>query len=174
MRKSRRIGILNQQIEKLNDEKYEKDERWVVQTLTYMNRFFGENSPQSIYTKGFKFYGFVPLPCTPESIENDRIERINEAKRFLQDCIEIIKNNGVEIKNHNFLEKFSNQALIPVIVSIIGGLLYVGYLFGTSTTDSKNIEIKQENKQLIKENEILKDSLSAIKATFKISKNISK
>lgn len=51
MRKSRRIEILKQQIEKLNDEKYEKDEKWTIQTLTYINRFFGENSPQSKYIK---------------------------------------------------------------------------------------------------------------------------
>ncbi len=174
MRKSRRIEILKQQIEKLNDEKYEKDEKWTIQTLTYINRFFGENSPQSKYIKEFKFQGYIEYPYTKEDQEKDKIKQINDAKRFLHDCIEVINNDVAVLKKHNFLERFGNNVVIPIITAAIPGLLTVGYIFGVSTTDSKNIELRQENKALIKEKSILKDSLNTVRTTFKIPNNIPK
>ena len=78
------------------------------------------------------------------------------------------KNHLLNInQNHNFLEKLNNQTLIPTIISIATGLLYIGYIFGVSTTDSKNVELRQENKELIKTNKLQADSLIIFRTDFK-------
>ncbi len=158
MRKKKAIQILKMQQLKLKDDSYSADKRWVIQTQDYIKYFFGENSPQYDYIRNtaFDYYKY-----TNES-DKDIIERIQRTKiiyiRFLEDCIEIIENKGIINQNHNFLERINNQTLITVILFLISGLLYVGYLFGVSTTDSKNVELRQENKQL-------QDSLS-VRTTF--------
>lgn len=166
MRKSTRIKILKIQIDKLDDEKYKKDQKWTIQTLTYINRFFGVDSPQSKYMNDFKFHGYIPHNATKEYIEKDRIEQIESVKRFLQDCIEIVNNNGIYVRKNNFLERLSNQTLIALIIFLIPSIIYVGYLFGIATTDSRNVMLRQENAILTKENNSLNDSLLRIKTPF--------
>ncbi len=161
MKKSRAIEILNKQVEKLSEANYEIDHKWTIQTQDYITHFFGTDSPQFKYIIDFKFYGYLELRATEEDIENDKKNQIKDVIRFIHDCIEIIENKGTINQNHNFLEKINNKTLITIILFLISGLLYVGYLFGTSTTDSKNVELRQENKHL-------KDSLS-VRSTLDIT-----
>jgi hypothetical protein len=173
MRKSKAIKMLSRQLAKLEDKDFIADEKWIIHTQDYIKYFFGDDSPQYDYIKKFTFYisYYVNTPDDKIKAEKERVR--NNAKQFIRDCSEIIEFKGIINQNHNFLERINNQTLIPVIITIISGILFIGYLFGISTTDSKNVELRQEIKEMKQYNKILKDSLS-ISPTSKISDNISK
>lgn len=165
MRKSKAIRMLNRQISKLEDNNFLPDEKFVIHTQDYIMYFFGVNSPQFDYISRYNYHFYPKRGDTDEKIKENLELTKNDVKQFIRDCIEIIEYKGTVNQNHNFLERVNNIALIPIIITISFGLLTVGYIFGVSTTDSKNIELRQENKQL-------KDSLSFVKPTFKIPNNI--
>jgi len=167
MRKKKAIRMLNRQISKLEDNNFLPDEKFVIHTQDYIMYFFGAESLQFQYISRYNNY-FRPDHKYSDEKNKENLERTkNDVKQFIRDCIETVEYKGVISQNHNFLERINNQTLIPVIITIISGLLFIGYLFGISTTDSKNIELRQENKQL-------KDSLSTFRQTFKMPDNITK
>jgi len=167
MRKNKAIGILNIQRLKLEDNSYYADRKWTIQTQDYIKYFFGENSPQLEYIKNYIDFNYYRVNSNPDEKEAKIQKEKDSAIRFINDCIEIIENKGLVNQNHNFLERANNTILITVILFLISGLISGGYIFGVSTTDSKNVELRQENK-------LLKDSLNKVRTTFKIPNNITK
>lgn len=172
MRKSKAIKLLKQQIEKINNDNTHKDFLLVIQIKTYIQLLFGEKSDQFNYINSFSFPYYVenkePDKTTSKYLEMSK----NSLIKFLTNCIEILQAKGVE-KNGNILTNVGNSTIIGVITFLIPSLLSVGYLFGVSTTDSKNVELRQENKQLIKEKNELTDSLTTIRTTFNKTNKIS-
>lgn len=167
MKKSKAIQILEKQRIKLENNEFYADDKWVIQTQDYIGYFFGKDSAQFQYIKNFSFHYFTIGGESKEKIRYELDNIRKNAIQFMYDCIEIINDKGIVNQNHNFLERINNQTIITIILFLVSGLLYIGYLFGISTTDSKNIELRQENKQL-------KDSLSIIRMPIKKPNNITK
>jgi len=108
-KKQKAITILQRQRNKLEKLKNptDIDVDWVIQTKTYIDKFFGENSPQSKRLIG------VPIAqeTTPNFIP------------FLKDCIETINDIGLYKKpKTNFLYTIPEWAasLLLTLIFIIG------------------------------------------------------
>lgn len=144
MNKKTAIKVIEIQIQKL-DKFHEKklyDLVWKTQTTQYIKQIFGESSEQFDYMSTAK----VQSPYSPDPT------------KFLDSCIDSVKNVGVyKEPKKNILSSLSDS-LIVLILTTIG---IVSFALGKYTSDTQNIELKRDNKELI-------DSLSFFK-----SRNIS-
>lgn len=150
MDKKSAITIINKQIYKLS--KLEKpshfESTWLVQTKTYIDKFFGNESNESKWfsnlSPGSK-YAPDPIP-------------------FLNDCIETINHIGLYKKpKSNLLSTIPNW----IIILLLPALLTLGIMIGRYTSDVQNIELKREVK-------LLKESISSRSDSYKVSEPINK
>lgn len=133
MRKNKAVSSLRKQIKKL-DNKENMNEFWCIETRTYINSYFGENSEQFDQIKDFHW--------------NDK--NINDTTKgiiykYLESCIETIIVLGIKKEHYeNWFSKLPNWGInlgLPAICFISFGL---GILF----TNNNNTELKNENKTL--------------------------
>ena len=165
MRKSKAINLLKQQIDKLNDENYFKDENWCNQTRTYLKDIFGEKSEEYLRLKNFRFVYYEKDKEIPEWSKNELDSNIENAINFLLSCIETIKTIGITTENKNIFSKYKTLEIIGFLITL-GLIIYgIGNYFGYEKADKQNIELRQENK-------LLKDSLTTLRTTFKVPNNI--
>lgn len=161
MKTEKAIKILLVQRDKLLDKKIYKDENWVFQTASYIKDFFGEHSPE------YKFIGtytFTALAHNQMSKEEKQLlfkDKENKAVIFLNNCIETIQNKGLfKPPKKNFLQRIGNSAVWTIIGILVPALFSVGFLIGQYFTDTKNIDLKTQVKQL-------QDSLNIVKSKNK-------
>jgi hypothetical protein len=106
------IKILKKQKEELNSDDLDTESGWTNETSYYIKCFLGEDSPQFKFIHHYTFYSRVnKVDAEAKKVDWDFLfnEKITELNRFLDTCIEIIKNNGL-IKNN----KFEKIKYIPI------------------------------------------------------------
>ena len=143
MRKKAAISILKNQISKLDDSS-NHTESWIIETHTYIEKFFGEKSRQGQF---FQSVSFKPYPGFSVQL------KITETKKHLEDCANTIKNVGLHKPPKN---NFFSQLPDWLLVLILTALASVSFLIGKYTSDLQNIELRRENSEL-KSNQIKDD-----------------
>jgi len=159
MNKKKVIKVLEQQKAKILDKNHYNDETWVFQTASYIKDIFGEKSTEYDYISRFTFTVQV-LNTTPKE-EIGLLIQMKEDKviKFINNCIETIKNKGIiKPTKMNFLNKLNNGILIAIITFAVPSLIGIGFYFGTEKINENNIELKAANKSIVKSY----DSLEAI------------
>lgn len=137
MKKQKAINIIQNQINKLDNDKFYA-ESWLIETRHYLNSFFGENSQQERYFKDFTFGIMYPGDVSKK-------EKIDRSKIFLKDCINTIQNVGLKKEpSSNFLSKIPSWLLTLILT----GLFALAIMLGQILSDRQNLELKQENKEL--------------------------
>ncbi|WP_298147698.1 hypothetical protein [Flavobacterium sp.] len=136
MKPDKAVEILRQQIEKLQTSKDNRTQSWTIETRTYIVYFFGENSFQNEY------FRHLSWSIEPKR-DHDRQEK--DAIKFLEDCINTIKNVGLYKKpTTNILSKLSDSLIVLILTAI--ATVAVG--IGKYISDIQNIELKRENIEL--------------------------
>jgi len=149
MNSKRAIELLTKQRNKLTDQSIYKDETWVFQTASYIKDFFGEHSPEYSFIGQFTFTVYGHTGMSNEMWRRELDGKKRKAVKFIDDCIETIQYKGVyKPPKSNFLQNVSSNALWTIFSISVPGLLSVGFLFGQFITDTKNIELRQQVKQL--------------------------
>ena len=157
MRKSKAVSSLKKQINKL-DNSENMNHSWCVETRTYLNAYFGENSEQSNNLKKFEW----------DTI-NDKEKYKKSTLTYLESCIDTINNIGIKKENHdNWFSKLPTWAINLGLT----GLCFISFSTGILLTNNNNSELRQENKEIKEKYKNLRDSLS-VRQTFKVSDKIS-
>lgn len=135
MRKDKAIKILKTQSEKLNDVN-NLDNLWSIETRTYIEKFFGQDSEQLKYVKEFKWRPSVssePVLYRPTMV------------KFLNNCIETISNIGVyKPPTENWFSKLPNWSINLGLPA----LCFVSFGIGVLFTTNNNYELRKENSEL--------------------------
>ncbi|MBK5212275.1 MAG: hypothetical protein JJE55_01280 [Flavobacteriaceae bacterium] len=139
IKKSKAIKILKKQKNKLDNPGYQNS-TWILQTRTYITKFFGYKSEQWMHIASFSFTSSFRETNSLQKSLNVRL-----IKDFLDDCIETIKDVGLtkeEKKNWFFL--------MPnwVITVVIPSLCLLSFYIGLIVSNQQNVDLKQENKEL--------------------------
>ena len=133
MNKKEAVSILEEQINKLDDDK-NHNYNWFVETKTYIDSFLGKDSHQSDSLKNRTFNQSSKIGISKE-------ENINNIKTSVRNCINVINNIGLYKKpKKNFLSSIPDSLLV-LIFSTIG---FVGFTMGKYTSDVKNFNQEQE------------------------------
>jgi hypothetical protein len=132
------IEILNIQKSKLDSGKSLNDGIWRIQLLSYIATYFSENSTEYKFLSKKHFYvdeyDSRAYRISENSIQDDLKEKIVQAREFIDNCIETLKNTGIYRKpKSNFLSRVSENWLIficGIIISVLVGIFYIGYWYG--------------------------------------------
>ena len=91
---------------------------------------------------------------------------MNDCLKILENAVEFIEDNGVK-KESSFwrtLENTNKSVIVTIAIFIINIIFWSGYLVASYKKTKSDFDIVIENKKL-------KDSLSTIRKSFKISDN---
>jgi len=140
MKKQRAIGILKNQIDKLNKIKEGNTTIWTNSTNTYLERFFGDLSSQSNFFK-YSYWN------TGNKINTNTFDEQKEkGVEFLKECIELIDNLGLyKPPKENFLSRLPNGWILPIIGSLMAGSYFVGGFFSEKVYLNNPIEVKKSS-----------------------------
>lgn len=149
--------LINNQIDRLEENDID-DMIWLNKTRSIIINSFGENSSEASFINSFHFkkrgspyWGEPEISAIPGAKA--------QVKRFLTECLETIDSHR-SIKqvsvNQNILQKMSDTAVWSLISVALVGLPSMGYMAGNYVSDLKNVELRQELKNL-------QDSLSKTK-----------
>ena len=158
MKPTKAIKILIRQRDKVLSRDHQNDYIWITQTTYYIKEIFGEDSEQHRFIQKFSFNPGLSLSTFPKDQTRSEADRLKaSAVRFLNTCIEAIKDIGVQKPSkQNFLSGLSDS----IIAVIIGLLITVpgatGYFLGQYHSDNEKVNLLWENKEL-------KDSLLVLK-----------
>ena len=142
MKKNKAIKILQGQINKLQKDD-NLNTRWVIETKSYLSKFFGKDSEQY---EGFKNFKFKPY------VGSDPKEKKSGVESFLNDCINTIKNIGlIKEQKVNILNRIPDWSIIPIVTL----LLLLGMSYGRYQKDVAYIRLETKLEKL-------QDSLSRI------------
>lgn len=95
MNKKKAIEILIQQKNKLEKSSFYQDETWVFHTASYIKDFFGESSTEFTFISQFRFT-VISTNKTPEpDILYALDQKKQKALKFLDNCVDTIKNKGL-------------------------------------------------------------------------------
>jgi hypothetical protein len=133
MNKKTAKQIINNQIEKLSafNSPSEFHGNWKIQTKTYIELFFGNDSDQFKYMK---------------NIEGVSSAYRSDPTKFLKDCIELIDNIGLYKKpKQNFLYTMPNW----VAMLAFPLMLTIGIAFGNFQAKTQSITPKEDNSSII-------------------------
>ena len=135
MRKDKAIKILEVQLKKLRDIN-NLDNLWSIETRTYIEKFFGQDSEQLKYVKDFKWR---------PSVASDPISYRPTMEKFLNNCIETIQNIGLyKAHSENWFSKLPNW----IINLGLPALCFVSFGVGVLFTTNNNYELRKENSEL--------------------------
>ena len=155
MKTKKAINILNEQSEKLKPIELFKTQNWVIETSTYLSLFFGKESYQSEYFR---------LNC---DIKSERKKKYLIS--FLNDCVNIISNNGLYKKpTENWFSKLPDWTINLGLPAVC----FISFTLGVLFTNNNNSELRTENSSL-KKQLLLKssDSISNQHKNLKINEN---
>lgn len=143
------IDILNRQRDRAEKQTHPHNDTWVVQTTEHIKDFFGENSMQYSYIKDFRFFAVPTNGLTEKQIKPGLENNKKSAVYFLNACIETINDKGLyKPPKKNFLASLSDTWLSVIFVTVIPSLFFVGIWVGEYRSDVKNIELRQELKEI--------------------------
>lgn len=124
MTKQRAISVLQKQIVKLGQEDF-NPKIWRMQTNTYLESFFGENSRQCDYIDSYYFF-------TQNSGLNISVDdRKHSATKFLNDCIDLITDIGLhkpEPKG-NFISRLPEGWAVAIVLGLVTFSYWLGTVF---------------------------------------------
>ncbi|HMK17831.1 MAG TPA: hypothetical protein VK492_06530 [Chitinophagaceae bacterium] len=148
MEKDKAVQVLNNQKAKLNSISTDNCTVWQTQTKSYIKSFFGESSPEYHYIDNFQFFYHVGDNWRGEMNRN-----IPVASLFIDNCIETIDNNGLyKPPKPNWLTHVDNRWLVGIAAGLLAGIFFLGRFVGSTESDIKNIELRNEIKDLKKSN----------------------
>ena len=134
-RKQKAINSLLRQREKLDDNSYYKDWQWVAQTADIVANYIGKDTALHITIRQLKFGVWNDGTMTNEQMHIGFENKKKDARRFIDDCIDYIRINGIVESKNNFLSRLSDRWLIFIVGTIIPGLFYLGYKTHDLTSD---------------------------------------
>lgn len=129
---------------------------WIASTESYIIDNYGEDSgPFRLLSKldRNKLYGYE---------EDDFTEQKSIVLGSLKACRTIPKKE-FKSKEHPIIELLKNKTFWTIIVITLGGAFAFGIHFGSAKFDKEKIDLYEENRQLRKDNILLKDSSHSIK-----------
>ena len=146
------IEILTGQQNKLAELPTFDNGVWRTQTKSYIELFFSTDSAEFKYINETDFYvgrGGAYVTYTPLEIQNKTDYQKKIAGDFLTNCIETLEHKGVyQPPKGNFLSRMSDGLIVTILLFAIPGLLWVGNVWGKYLSDTQNIEMKIEIKNL--------------------------
>jgi hypothetical protein len=143
MKKEAAINILNKQKDKLDDVNNLVNDTWRTQTVSYIKMLFGETSPEYSFIYHFQMY------YDYDTKVDETKGRIPQLSKYIDNCIETINDKGLyREQKKNFLSRLPDTWPIPILSIAIPSLFIGGTLWGKKLSDTQNIELKMENKDL--------------------------
>lgn len=131
------ISIIQSQIDKLKNSNENRNFSWTNETRAYIVEFFGKDSEQNSYFNDFNsWWKLIPSidKDFPESIDNNEKNVI----KFLEGCIDIIKNIGIVKKPKvNYLHTLPEW----VITMVLPSLIVLGIMIGKYLNDVENLKL---------------------------------
>ncbi len=143
------IQILERQRDKVDDASIPNDEVLVFQTAEYIKTFFGETSEQYNFISRYSFW--VKYTSMDDMVDVRRWmkERPLQFKRFLNDCIEFINDNGLyKLPKKNFLANINNGVLIPLVLFILPIIFFSGKMVGENVKNKEELKIEKNYQDL--------------------------
>lgn len=135
MKKKHAIQVLRKQINKL-DHNTNLNNKWTVQTKSYLKAFFGTDSEQYEYFKDFRW---------KHGVADDPEKHVKPVSIFLNDCIEVIQDIGLKKEEKkNFLSRIPDWSIIPIIASLI----FIGGILGRYQKDIAFIRMEEKIEKL--------------------------
>lgn len=135
MNKKKAISILQNQKKKLKHLS-NHEERWIVQTRSYIKDFFGIDSSQyKFLSKGNLFF---------QGVDGYDSNGARTLSKFMDDCIEVLENIGLKKKERkNLLNTIPDKWLIPICI----GFISLGTLLGSQFKDIGYLKLENELKK---------------------------
>ncbi|WP_440067372.1 hypothetical protein [Tenacibaculum discolor] len=148
MKKAKAISILQKQIDKLEFEE-NLNNRWTIETRTYLSTFFGDESEQHKHLENFRW---------KPSFGSDPREYKHHISSFLKDCINTINNIGIKKDPvDNWFAKLPDWAINLGLPA----LCFISFGIGVVFTNNNNSELRKENLELKKRIKLVSsDSIS--------------
>lgn len=131
------------------------DSSWISKLSDLLLKYLGSDS--LMYNSAKNWYSFA---------NKGNISHMNSCLKILQNAVEFIEDNGVK-KESSFwktLENTNKSVIVTISIFIINIIFWSGYLVASYQKTKSDFDIMVENEKL-------KDSLSIIRKTFKISDN---
>lgn len=131
------------------------DSSWVSKLSDLLLKYLGAES--LLYNSAKNWYSFATRGNT---------SHMNDCLKILENSIEFIEDNGVK-KESSFwrtLENTNKSVIVTIAIFIINIIFWSGYLVASYKKTKSDFDIVIENNKL-------KDSLSTIRKSFKISDN---
>jgi hypothetical protein len=149
MNKKKSIEILKSQKAKIDDPNHKNDTNWVFQTASYIKDFFGKDSTEYDFIRNFQFEVNYSVYDSPDIILREIKEKNDQAKRFIDNCIETINQKGLTKGNEgNFLQKFNDTWLSTLLVLLLTTVATVSFMLGKYISNVENFSLKKENEEL--------------------------
>lgn len=131
------------------------DSSWISKLSDLLLKYLGSDS--LLYNSAKNWYSFA---------NKGNISHMNDCLKILENAVEFIEDNGVK-KESSFwrsLENTNKSVIVTIAIFIINIIFWSGYLVASYKKTKSDFDIVIENKKL-------KDSLSTIRKSFKISDN---
>ncbi|SDE83561.1 hypothetical protein SAMN04487996_107137 [Dyadobacter soli] len=139
----------------LQDQSYKLSERsnwnqaWITQTASYIEKIFGSESQEFKHIASFTFALHQGLNEYTDEYNLRRDRHVAATQVFLANCIETLDIKGVYApQKTNVLYRLDNNWLVPLCVTIVSAVWYLGYYYGVATTDYKNVDLTNKVKEL--------------------------
>lgn len=131
------------------------DSSWISKLSDLLLKYLGSDS--LLYNSAKNWYSFAT---------KGNISHMNDCLKILENAVEFIEDNGVK-KESTFwrtLENTNKSVIVTIAIFIINIVFWSGYLVASYQKTKSDFDIMVENKKL-------KDSLSSIRKSFKITDN---
>jgi hypothetical protein len=145
MTSKRAIASLIEQKDKLAN-KNNRNDAWISITKSLIKDYFGAESEQFKYIRGFDFSDLLFADKWDE--ENQIKKNTIEVSQFLDGCIELLKTRPLyKEPKTNFLMRLDNSSLVTLLLGVLAIIGPICFAWGKYSSDLQNIELKQQVKE---------------------------
>ena len=131
------------------------DSNWISKLADLLLKYLGSDS--LLYTTAKNWYSYAT---------RGNVSQMNDCLKALENSIEFIEDNGIK-KEDSFwrtLENTNKSVIVTIFLFLVNIIFWSGYLVSTYQKTKSDFNLVIENNKL-------KDSLSSIRKTFKITDN---
>jgi hypothetical protein len=166
MKSAKAISLLTAQRDKLSQVISYEDSVWKTQTRSVVRDIFGERSEEDNYMQDFSYLSLY----TPEHRwQQEFLKSKKDVERFLNSCIDTIKERGVPKKTKmNFLYTANHEALAAIFLAICGGIFSIGYIVGENSQYKDLLRLEHEVSTAEKTNRNQTDTITSLRNTITI------
>ena len=166
------IKSLEIQKAKIDDPMHYNDWIWVAQTADIVRKYIGENSALNSTISAYTFTTQFNEP-THTKIEFAKFWKSQEAKQFIDSCIEYIEVHGIQEKQNWFTKRTTGEILS--MIAIFQALLFtiilpftcnLGKIQGSADSKDKIYKLEFERdsfKRLVPNLSVMSDSVNNAK-----------